>query len=335
MTPLEAASRLLAQTGHSPAERVTALPGGRNNRVWRVDCGSEAFLLKHYFQSAADPRDRLGQEWAFLVFLQSIGSRKAPAPLAQDAATRFALLEFLPGQPPPHPTAAHVRDAARFFAAMNAHRAAAHDLPPVSEACFSLEAHLATTAQRVERLAQIPPASEPHHAAIAFVKNLLQPLWLTVCERLANLPAAMRTASLSAADRCVSPSDFGFHNALAQPDGSLRYIDFEYAGWDDPAKTLIDFTNQPDRLLPADLASLFLEETVPLFPDPAALRERLCLLTPLYQVKWACICLNAFLPHRAADPTRPLAAQLARAKTMAARASQGATSESPRLPFVL
>jgi hypothetical protein len=42
---------------------------------------------------------------------------------------------------------------------------------------------------------------------------------------------------------CVSPSDFGFHNAI-RTDAGVKFIDFEYAGWDDPAKMVSDFFAQ-------------------------------------------------------------------------------------------
>ena len=42
-------------------------------------------------------------------------------------------------------------------------------------------------------------------------------------------------------DKCLSPSDFGFHNVIVEKDKILRFIDFEYAGWDDPAKMVSDF----------------------------------------------------------------------------------------------
>ena len=44
------------------------------------------------------------------------------------------------------------------------------------------------------------------------------------------------TAVLDIADRCVSPSDFGFHNAIVRGSGEICFIDFEYAGWDDSAQ---------------------------------------------------------------------------------------------------
>ena len=319
--PSHAALSLLAQIGKTAPSSIIPLAGGRNNRVWRVDCGSESFLLKNYFWSESDPRDRLGQEWAFLNFLQSISSRKAPAPLAKDPSTRFALLEFIPGNPPQDIGESDILDAAQFFAEINAQRAFVKNLPPVSEACFSIQAHLETAAARICRLQQIKSTSEDHEKAVLFIRDTLLPLWHELRKRIEDIPDSTRREMLPTAERCLSPSDFGFHNALRQSDATLRYVDFEYAGWDDPAKTLIDFTNQPDRLLPENLAALFLEKTIPLFSNPDALHQRLALLTPLYQIKWACICLNAFFPQRPADPHRPLSLQLSRSKIMTSRVS--------------
>ena len=320
MTPTEVATSLLAHIGKRAPQCVLPLPGGRNNRVWRVDYSTEPFLLKSYFWSESDPRDRLGQEWAFLDFLQSIGSLKAPAPLAKDAPSRFALLEFIDGDPPQEITEYDILDAARFFAEMYSQRELGKNLPPVSEACFSIQEHLCSVSKRVERLNQIQPDSEVHFEAIRFIESALNPLWKTIKALIEKKPASDRQSRLPVSERCLSPSDFGFHNALRQSDGSLRYFDFEYAGWDDPAKTLIDFTNQPDRVLPDNLAALFLEKTITLFPNPEFLHQRVTLLTPLYQLKWACICLNAFFPNRPLDPSRPLANQLARANVMISRA---------------
>jgi hypothetical protein len=320
MTPESAATELLARIGKKTPSAVTPIPGGRNNTVWRVDSGSETFLLKRYFWSESDPRDRLGQEWTFLEFLHSIGSRQAPAPLARLPESRFALLEFIPGTPPSDIAESDILAAADFLAEINSRRHQATHIPPVSEAAFSIDQHLAVTAHRITSLTRIQPLTSDHTAAISFVESTLLPLWHSIHTRIENIPATTRTSILPPTSRILSPSDFGFHNALRQPDRTLRYVDFEYAGWDDPAKTLIDFTNQPDRILPDHLATLFLENTIPHLPDPTPLRTRISILTPLYQLKWACICLNAFLPGRPADPARPLPHQLARARTSALRA---------------
>jgi hypothetical protein len=317
-----AARRLLTSLDAGKPDAVLPLPGGRNNLVWKVISGSSLYLLKHYFWSKNDPRDRLGQEWAFLTFLRRAGIHSAPEPLARDTHHRCTLLEFISGKSvaPEEVRSADVLSAADFFRAMNAAREHAHDLPGVSEACFSIAAHLQVTRERILRLNQIRDAE-----AIALVRTELHPLWQKISARIETLPRLEIECELPPAERCLSPSDFGFHNTLRQPDGSLRFVDFEYAGWDDPAKTIADFCNQPDGLLQPEFAEIFCRAAINAFPNPESLRQRLTLLEPLYQLKWACICLNGFLPGGRFDPARPdrsPAAQLLRARIMLARAAE-------------
>lgn len=332
--PEAAAARLLAGLGLPAPEAVQPLPGGRNNKVWKVTAGGRRYLLKNYYWSETDPRDRLRQEWAFLKYLHAIGCPRAPRPFACDPGSRSALLEFIPGPPASQQEVGErdIQQAADFFLEMNASRDKAAGLPPVSEACFSPAEHLATTAVRVERLSSVPALTDCHREVAAFVAATLRPLWETIERRIRREAGTTLLSILAPEERCLSPSDFGFHNALRQPDGTLRFLDFEYAGWDDPAKTIIDFCNQPDLLLPEPLATLFRGRCLAGRPSPAPLARRLRLLEPLYQLKWACICLNPFLPGRgAADPRpeRSPAAQFARARIMAARASNTLDSLSP------
>lgn len=313
------AAGLLARLGHPPPSSVLPLPGGRNNRVWKVESDGGLFLLKCYFWSEQDPRDRLGQEWGFLCYLRDIGCRRAPAPLVQEPGVRCALLEFVDGAPAcPDVSLADVREAAEFFREINCSKNCAAHLPPVSEACFSLAAHLVTTARRVERLSEI---SDPE--VRDFVETTLRPLWRKTEENVRSRAGRLLNDELPASARCLSPSDFGFHNALRQVDGSLRFLDFEYAGWDDPAKTIVDFCNQPDGLLSSDLAAEFMQSAMRVCAGDPSLAQRVSLLEPVYQLKWACICLNNFLPGRSfesGNPARSPAAQLLRARTMVARA---------------
>jgi hypothetical protein len=101
---------------------------------------------------------------------------------------------------------------------------------------------------------------------------------------------------LSMEERRVSPSDFGFHNAMVRENGSLCFVDFEYAGWDDPAKTVADFFCQPR--VPVALAHVetMIEACLGASRDSRRARKRFELLFPLYRVKWCCIMLGEMLP---------------------------------------
>ncbi len=104
---------------------------------------------------------------------------------------------------------------------------------------------------------------------------------------------------LTQEERCLSPSDFGFHNSLLQADGTLRFFDFEYAGWDDPAKMICDFFCQPDLPVPESAFESFCSCTTGNFSLPEKITRRAKNLLPFYRIKWCCILLNEFLPHNA------------------------------------
>ena len=111
-----------------------------------------------------------------------------------------------------------------------------------------------------------------------------------------SLPGLLPDVPLRTDDRCLSPSDFGFHNAILANDGRLRFIDFEYAGWDDPSKLICDFFCQPAVPAPPQAFERFARAVVAEFPNPAIHLARARLLLPIYRVKWVCIMLNEFLP---------------------------------------
>lgn len=102
-------------------------------------------------------------------------------------------------------------------------------------------------------------------------------------------------APLAAEHRLLSPSDFGFHNCFVC-QGKLRFFDFEYAGWDDPVKTVCDFFCQPSVPVPLTHFEPFAVSLLANSADPALELERAFLLLPLHRLKWCGILLNELLP---------------------------------------
>jgi hypothetical protein len=320
---------LASAAGLGRVRAVVPLTGGANNRVFRLEAAAGVALLKSYFRHPDDPRDRLGTEWAFASFAWDVGVRSLPRPLACDAAAGLSLFEFVAGRSLHGTTVgeADVGAAVEFFRDLNAARShpTAGSLPVASEACFSIDDHLATVDRRVARLKTVPAAAAVDHAAAGFVTAELAPAWENVKAAARRSVADLGLKAdrrLAAADHCLSPSDFGFHNAIRAADGRLRFIDFEYAGWDDPAKLVCDFFCQPAVPAPPAAFDRFASAVAEAFPDPTAHHARVALLLPVYRVKWCCILLNEFLPvggHRrtfstAADQDARKVGQLAKAR---------------------
>lgn len=323
---------LLEKAGLRGEFTVSPLKGGANNRVFRVQAGGKSLLLKAYFRHPDDPRDRLGHEFAFSRFAWERGLRCLPEPLAADPENALGLYQFIEGRPPTPAdlTPSAIDQALAFYTELNAHKQHpdAARLPNGSEACFSLRDHLRTVERRIERLEAVEACEDIQHEVVGFVQNELTPQWKAAA---AQIEAQNELADLlPPTDRCLSPSDFGFHNALIEASGRLIFIDFEYAGWDDPAKLVCDFFCQPAVPVPLDYFSAFAAQVTANLSHPSRGRDRIDLLLPLYRIKWCCILLNDFLPtSRArrrfalaeAGESERLRQQLEKARAMLAQVS--------------
>jgi len=293
---------LLARAGaDATIEAITPCTRGGNNRIYRVDTIAGVFAAKQYFRHEGDTRDRLAAEYAFLDYASRAAPGTTPRPLACNPESGMALYEFVQGRPlrPDEIGMPQVEAAIRLFRALNAPTArAGAQLPVASEACFSLSDHVALIRGRIDRLLEIAPQSGIDAEAIDFFRQLDE-LWRHLAERIRAEAARAGLdfkAALAMEQRCISPSDFGFHNALTTADGSIRFLDFEYAGWDDPAKTAGDFFAQLALPVPHEYFAHFVAEIMRDFPDAEQLSFRAGLLRPAYQIKWCCIALNVFLP---------------------------------------
>lgn len=328
----EAAIGLVQSTGYGAPTSVKQLTGGGNNRIYRIHAGTEALVLKHYFRHQVDQRDRLGNEYAFLSFCTDRGITCIPRPVGMDAQAGIALYTYVTGEPcaalqdnpPDKALGQEIAEAAAFLAKLHdaSHHPEAAALAPASEACLKPTDHFECVDRRLLVLEEAlsAPLSESMANACEFVQSVLRPAWNTQRES-----ALAHIQDEEPACRTLSPSDFGFHNALRTAAG-LVFLDFEYAGWDDPAKTLCDFVCHPAHHLPFSFQSnalLALAEAVTTdTSEKTVLLERTLHLLPVHVLKWCCIMLNDFKPTDNArrhfamggDPEARRAKQLAKVR---------------------
>jgi hypothetical protein len=306
-----------------------ARPGG-NNRLYRVETRrGDVFALKAYPRQEGDPRDRLGTELKALSFMRRHGIDQIPGVVAADSQDGYALYEWIEGEPPAadanslSAVLVFVRALERLSSAEGAAL-----LPLASEACLSA-AEIVTQVDR--RATALSAIAEDHPELSAFLRGDFR----RARERVVTAAREDYTrvglgfdSPIDPARRRLSPSDFGFHNALVRPDGTVVFLDFEYFGWDDPAKLCCDFVLHPGMDLTDELQQRFLRGVNDIFAADPALPHRLAACMPLYGLRWTMILLNEFLPERwqrrlaaGLSGNRPqvLRRQLAKAKTMLAR----------------
>ena len=282
--------------GRAP-DSIHQVGGGGNNRLFRIDCGDAAYALKYY---PADSRDRLGAEFAFLRFLASNGIDSVPRAIASAPDERVALYQWIDGVRPdalePDELGAVFDFIGRLDDLREPARAAA--LPPASAACLTYGAAFEQLQQRLHTLAQY---ADNHPGLAEFLDGAIRPA-RDACRDV--YVALLDGAGLRLQDALpreawfLSPSDFGLHNMLRAHDGRLFFLDFEYAGWDDPAKFICDFVLHPGSEFSTQTQTKLLRWGHARFsPQDPTFALRLRGLIGAFGLIWCLIMLNVFIPE--------------------------------------
>lgn len=288
--------RFLDEQGISTPFKKKAIKNGRNSKVWKISNPKGHWILKQYYQHDADKRDRLRAEASFLELLRNIGVDTVSNVLGMNKIFNIALYSFLPGGKPTIISSNHIRQAAKFINDINQLRYLpdSNNISPASDACFCLLDHFNLVDNRISSLTSIKPISKLETEVFSFVNKQLKPAWEKLKKQLlSQFGSSQLKKKLSFNERILSPSDFGFHNTLEYKN-NLFFVDFEYAGWDDPAKLICDFICQPEVPVPEYQCNYFIENIQNYLPRLSGIKSRVDYLLPLHRIKWCCILLNEF-----------------------------------------
>ena len=289
--PPEFATHWAKELGTSEKSLVQ-LQGGINNRVFCCGEGPNQWVIKGYLPLELNQRDRMQAEVDFLRYSAQVAPGYTPGLIHSDPELRCVVLEHLDGKPFPKgvtPPEEAINTAVEFFRRLNAEpvnaRRAIH--MDAAEGFLGLTEHLNNVDKRLESMEcnHIPvEARQQAKRLLAILQSELE----RISELTVNqISSGEIVDAISLDSRCVSPSDFGFHNAIQTLTG-VRFFDFEFAGWDDPAKAIIDFELQPK--VPTGSPSLLLttiEESL-----IQSTKARCDAIRPILRLKWACILLS-------------------------------------------
>jgi hypothetical protein len=280
-------------------QSVDRIGGGGNSRVYHVACPSQEYVMKFYFRHPLDTRDRMGAEFKSFSFLWEKGLRTVPRPVAKSQEHHAAIYEFIKGTSPGRDIAPKDIDAAADFIEILKSlsvKAKGLDFPDASEACFCGQDIINSLEARLKRFG-VEDNREEYAALKEYLRNDFLPLLEEVegwSKKFLTKEEISWEQGLSQQQRTLSPSDFGFHNALRRPDGQIVFLDFEYFGWDDPAKLVSDFLWHPAMALAEDLKRYFVQRMSTVYGKDPDFGARLKGVFPLFGLKWCLILLNEF-----------------------------------------
>jgi thiamine kinase-like enzyme len=270
---------------------------GKNNRTYLVSTFEKKYLAKFYFYSSQDKRDRLNNEFNFLEYVKGIGLKNVPEPILKSESYKLGIYEFIEGRAfcSGDISEKKIIDAASFFSSINNNNyiEKAKKLNFASDAFLDFSESISQIELRISALEDALKIENKNEEAVEFTFSLKK-IWFKVKDDLNKNKGFI----ISNKTLCVSPSDFGFHNTLISKN-QLFFVDFEYAGLDDPAKFLADFFIQPEIKVSFDYMKLFSYKALEFTNNKELIYQRALMLLPMFQVKWCCIMMNEFLPETA------------------------------------
>lgn len=294
---IEIAKKLLKKAGIK-TDKITSYSIDQvgNNRIHRISCNEKNFALKFYYSSSEEKNNRLISECNFLKFANHCVSHNVPKIYAVDNDTSSALYEYIDGKKileSKEITTNHIINAADFINKLNQNKVYAKGLKNASDACFTIKDHLSIIDNRLKEFKDL----FLEDTKFSEIKEILNSKWHTVKNethkkiRFYNLSL---DEPLEIKKRIISPSDFGFHNILIKKDGTMVFFDFEYSGWDDPAKLVCDFFNQVAVPVSSIHYELFINNAFLNLKLNEYDKMRIETLLMVYKIKWCCIILNVF-----------------------------------------
>lgn len=298
--------RLFSRVLKKPVVFAEKLRGGRNTQVYCLRSEDGGWYAgKRYFRHPTDTRDRLGTEFAALRFLWENGVRSIPKPMAADESVAVAVYEFIQGRRihPEDISDWHIGRVVDFVATTAYLRdvRGSDQLPRASHAIFSFQGYVDYITTRLKRLQEITRSDAPYQELRRFLKEEFQRRFAEIfwwCREQVGSDAEL-SREIALWQQTLSPSDFGFHNALLTRDRDIVFLDFEYFGWDDPAKMICDFLLHPAMGLSQSLGKLFFKGVLTVFSRDRGLEKRVQIMYPLAGLAWCLIFLNELLPEHA------------------------------------
>lgn len=295
MSPFDATVQRWAQDLLGASASISSLSGGANNHLFLCRGTHGSLVIKRYrqqnFGALVSRRDA---EVAFLNHAALAAPEFVPMLLAVHANEDMIAMSVVDGErylEGRKIQESHIHAAIDFYRKLNNDKVAVRNyLVAAREGYLSISAHLGNVARRIAALSTDHLPNDVRPSAQRAIGEVWQRFETAEKVLLHSIKVGEISDELSPENVQLSPGDFGFHNALRVGDKPV-FIDFEYAGFDDPAKTVADFFLQPKVSVEPTLFDRVVAEAA-VAMTPSMLTTRARLLGRLLSVKWATIILG-------------------------------------------
>ena len=325
-----------ADTWTKDSATVRRVTGGFNNALFRVEAAGQRYACK---LCVADECRRAAREYAALRLLQAAGLDIAPQPLWLDDSCTIVpfpavAYRWLPGQPlSPSPTARQLASLLDSFHRLHALQPGdfeGHGIRDAWAHWFDFELYLADLRDFLARygpwLAATDPEGQDLRDRLARLVDGCAEVVLTTTVNPGRESVPLRLCRV----------DPNLANTVWGGDGQLRWVDWEFSGWGDPALDLAELRWHAASVGLTEAQHAWLRDNYRRPAGDHAFEERLAVWDRLRATRWPFLILRwLWSEHNGPDrvrltrPTADLAELRARLVRFIERAEHLASSASP------
>jgi aminoglycoside phosphotransferase (APT) family kinase protein len=334
-----------AETWTERGVAVYRVTGGANNALYRVGSGGQQYACK---LCVADERHRAAREYGILDLFQKAGADLGPQPLLLDESCSVlpfptVVYRWLPGKPlglslTPEQLAALLASIQRIHAFRPDSFGYAR-LPDAWFHWFDLEPYLAELSGF---LSQYGLWLTRHDPGGQMLRDRLARLVDGCARALAKMTVDLSCEGVAL---CLCRVDPNLANAIWDGKGTLRWVDWEYGGWGDPALDLADVRWHVALDGLSEVQHAWLRDRYLCPADDPGFGARLAAWDRILSTRWPFLLLRGLWsayngsdrvrltrPHTAPAELRArFVRTIERAERFALR-QDGAPSELPRMP---
>lgn len=283
--------------------QATKKDGGINNSVFVLETGRKKFIIKIYPKNRHGSLRRLKAESDFLSYANSVCPEFTPKLIAVNQNIQSILMEYCEGTSIADISLNKekgVHSAVLFMKQLNNKREEARKVisQQATEGFHRISEHIENVRLRLKTLNSNHISKKLRDRSNSIIEKLHTTFNITNERVKKHLNNSDHLDRIIQDSFFVSPGDFGFHNAIMKRN-SIIFLDFEYSGWDDPAKIIIDFFLQP-RVPISENEESFSKfiEVFTQYTEKQKLLERIRILRPILCIKWMTIIVSFLNPER-------------------------------------
>ncbi|MGB1345162.1 MAG: hypothetical protein ACPH5I_03210 [Amylibacter sp.] len=280
---------ILNDLGFEEITDMSLIKGGKNSQVWKFTYNDhKKHVLKLLPGGAFISDSRINKEIQAQEFFRENNISNIGSAVVSDIGYNAMVFKYISGTQNKKVDNNDILGAMLFLLDLQKNQNAKVKLNYASDASKSIEC---LKLQIISRRARILKETDELDDFFNKEFNVLFNLAVSNLDKIYNKQHQM--TAFNTDQLIVSPSDFGFHNAIFNK-GLISWLDFEHFGLDDPVKTIADFIWHPGMNLSPKMKKLWFNLMEKKFLDEESLK-RYNVLYPFVGLKWICIVLNEFI----------------------------------------